>query len=166
MNRLTAETDVFVCTDVEHQHFLPSLIGVVGTSFLEDDPSWEVQVNLTKEIQWWRLQKCWQLVQEYEVTNGFSYAFYFKLRTDCYRRGGCAASRDTYRKLQRDFGSAMDKMMFARSDMTFGGTRRSFARAATLFSRIGDYWKKADVFWPLDFRLVQRSDGAVNKCAG
>ncbi|CAE7298230.1 unnamed protein product, partial [Symbiodinium pilosum] len=164
LNRLTNQTDVFVCTDRKYKADLWQLRGVVASRFLEDDlATWKAKVNLTKEIQWWRLQQCWSLVQWYEETHGFSYVFYFKTRTDCFRRGGCASSLKTYERLLEDFGSAMDKMMFARSDMTFGGTRRSFARAAGLFSRIGDYWKRVDVFWPLNYTLVQRSDGAVNK---
>ncbi|CAE7533320.1 unnamed protein product [Symbiodinium sp. CCMP2456] len=163
VNRLTKQSDVFICTDRLYQGQIGSLTGVVGTRFIEEDPSWKEKVNLTKELQWWRLQQCWEMIQDFEAEHGFSYAFYMKIRTDCHKRGGCEPSRKTYDKIRKDFGPHLDDKIFARSDQTFGGTRASFSRAATLFSRIPDYWQNVRAFWPVDFELLRRSDGFVNK---
>ena len=54
-------------------------------------------------------------------------------------------------------------LLKSQGDQTFGGTRASFSRAATLFSRIPDYWQNVRAFWPVDFELLRRSDGCVNK---
>jgi len=166
INNLTDGTDLFVCTDKSYAKFFPNMTRMVAHSFSEDDPSWKTQINLTKQLQWWRLQKCWQMVQEYEGAQGFKYEFFFKLRTDCFRKGGCVAAVPAYQQILKDHGPDLDGMAFARSDMTFGGTRPSFSRVATLFSRIGtDYWDRLHVFWPLDYDLILRSDGAFNRYA-
>eukprot|EP00439_Symbiodinium_sp_Y106_P024113 s4511_g2.t4 len=119
VNWLTRQSDVFICTDRLYQAQIGNLTGVVGTRFIEEDPSWKEKVNLTKELQWYRktLAHTW-----------------------------------TTTSVQR-----------AQGDQTFGGTRASFSRAATLFSRIPDYWQNARAFWPVDFELLRRSDGFVNK---
>ena len=116
VNWLTKESDVFICTDRLYQEEIGSLTGVVGTRFIEEDPSWKEKVNLTKELQWWRLQQCWDMIQDFEAEHGFSYAFYMKIRTDCYKRGGCEPSRKTYDKIREDFGPQLDDKIFARSN--------------------------------------------------
>ena len=101
VNWLTRQSDVFICTDRLYQAQIGNLTGVVGTRFIEEDPSWKEKVNLTKELQWWRLQQCWDMIQDFAAEHGFSYAFYMKIRTDCYKRGGCEPSWKTYNKVQR-----------------------------------------------------------------
>ena len=108
VNWLTRQSDVFICTDRLYQAQIGNLTGVVGTRFIEEDPSWKEKVNLTKELQWWRLQQCWDMIQDFEAEHGFSYAFYMKIRTDCYKRGGCEPSWKTYNKVQKDFGPHLD----------------------------------------------------------
>jgi len=165
VNRMTAGTDVFVCTDKKYQAELSKFNNLVGVRFKEDNETWLDEVNLTKETQWWRLQHCWQMVMEYETEHGMRYDFYMKLRTDCHKRGGCAEALQTYDEVLKAHGRpSLDRMAFSNSDMMFGGTRPSFSRVATLFSRIGpDYFDKNRRFWPLDFKLVSRTTGFVNK---
>mmetsp|Transcript_8313 Transcript_8313/g.19562 ORF Transcript_8313/g.19562 Transcript_8313/m.19562 type:complete len:332 (-) Transcript_8313:171-1166(-) len=134
VNRMTAGTDVFVCTDKKYQAELSKFNNLVGVRFKEDNETWLDEVNLTKETQWWRLQHCWQMVMEYETEHGMRYDFYMKLRTDCHKRGGCAEALQTYDEVLKAHGRpSLDRMAFSNSDMMFGGTRPSFSRVATLF---------------------------------
>ncbi|CAE7497043.1 EXOSC5 [Symbiodinium sp. CCMP2592] len=113
-----------------------------------------------KSIQWWRLQQCWGLVQQYEKRFGFRYDFYYKTRTDCDMRGGCYTCLGAYEAATKKYGAQLDKVFFANSDRVFGGSRPGFERAATMMSRIeSDYFRKTlTTYYPLDWDLVLRSE--------
>ncbi|CAE7908133.1 DNAH6, partial [Symbiodinium necroappetens] len=176
MKEVTAGTDLFVCADQEdhiEEHF-QNFSNLVQYRTAEDDGGYKADLkNIDqpkrdhepgtppgmKAIQWWRLQQCWRLVQQYEERFDFRYSFYYKTRTDCDTRGGCYPCLGTYEAATKKYGAQLDKVFFANSDRVFGGSRRGFERAATFMSRIeSDYFRKTlTTYYPLDWDLVLRS---------
>ncbi|CAE7253572.1 EXOSC5 [Symbiodinium sp. KB8] len=177
MKAVTAGADLFICADQEdriEEHFR-NFTNLVRYRTAEDDGGYKADLkNIDqpmryhepgtppgkKSIQWWRLQQCWRLVQQYEQRFDFRYNFYFKTRTDCDMRGGCYPCRGAYEAATKKHGAKLDKVFFANSDRVFGGSRPGFERAATMMSRIeSDYFRKTlTTYYPLDWDLVLRSE--------
>ena len=123
MKAVTAGTDLFVCSDQEDRidANFRNFTNLVAYKTAEDDGGYQADLrNITvpmryhepgtppglKSIQWWRLQQCWKLVQQYEEQHDFRYSFYMKTRSDCEMRGGCYPCLDTYQVAWRISGPA------------------------------------------------------------
>jgi hypothetical protein len=157
---MTSGTDVFICTDEEFAHDIGNFSNIAAVQLLTKP--WQGVANTSigsNTIQWYRLQKCWNLVEEYERSNGLKYSFIVKLRTDC-ERFGCLKYNANAELLNK----ASDDTAFLHSDYQFGAGRKVFGRIASLYTRIEtDYWGRDEQYVHIDWGLVAKCDISSGK---
>lgn len=161
INEITNNTDLFICTDKE---FAQSLV-----SFANVKQVWLADSSVARgiagiadhlhenSIQWWRLQNCWDGIQEYERSNGLEYAFIIKFRTDC-NRFGCPKYN------VEALSHVSDNTAFLSSDFHFGAGRKAFGHVASLYRRLEkEYWKRDTEYVHIDWALLSKSDISTGK---
>jgi hypothetical protein len=163
LNNMTSGTDVFICTDEEFAHDIGSFSNLAAVRILTKP--WQGVANTSfgnNTVQWYRLQKCWNLVQEYERSNGLKYSFIVKLRTDCDTHPGIRCLK--YNANAELLNKASDDTAFLYSDYQFGAGRKVFSRIASLYTRIeNDYWGRDAQYVHIDWGLVAKCDIAAGR---
>jgi hypothetical protein len=167
LNDITSGSDVFMCTDRRFSRYIVNFSNVVHVSFLKYGGGFGVADSSHggNTFQWYRLQKCWESVLEYERSNGLEYSFIVKLRTDCdspLKHGQsfqCLKYHGLTELLLKTGNTA-----FLHSDYQFGAGRRVFSRIASLYGRIeSDYWGLDAEYVNIDWGLVARCDTSAGK---
>lgn len=166
LNSITSGSDVFICTDRRFSRSIVNFSNVVHVSFLRYGDGFGVADSSHggNTFQWYRLQKCWESVLEYERSNGLEYSFIVKLRTDC---DSPLKHGQSFPCLKYHWNTELRKAgntAFLHSDYQFGAGRRVFSRIASLYGRIeSDYWGLDAEYVNIDWGLVSRCDISAGK---
>lgn len=158
LNNMTSGSDVFICTDQESAHDIGIFSNLAAVRILTKPWPGVADISIgNNTIQWYRLQKCWDLVQEYERRNGLNYSFIVKLRTDCDIHPGIQCLK--YNANAELLSKVSDDTAFIYSDYQFGAGRKVFSRIASLYTRIEtDYWGRDAQYVNIDWGLVSKCD--------
>lgn len=163
VERLCRNHAVFFYTSRDYAADLAALDAPFHARYLEDDPAAvRVERHLDaiadgwKIKQFFKLQRCLDLVREHEAETGRRFTMLYKLRTDLWLPPGFDLTVDRHRQ---DASS-----LYMETDWYFGGRREITERIMSFYDAIFDrYYGTYDRYWPMDVGRLLDSDFGAGK---
>lgn len=147
LNRFTKGSDLFIHTDSAYADEVSFFESAVAVRYTSEDGGNAATENMGNRggayVQWWRMQKAWQLLVDYEKMCSHTYSFVMKIRTDMNLIGE-RTLLELYEgpimlgKHEGHMGYDLTKTAFMSSDRFFAGSRSTMEHMA----KFGEAWDK------------------------
>ena len=174
-NRWTLDaSSVFVCTREDERPLIPLLERVVAYE-AADPPMLQGYTYARKGsakyiawIQWWRLHRCWLLVNSDERLHGRRHDWYFKVRLD-FELPNAPVGQLVSLLEERERHASLTRAVFMDTDRFIAGRHAAFDAAGQYYAHRTMYcpsWPRGSLcpycqYWPVNYSLVAQSDPTV-----
>ena len=173
-NRWTVDaSSVYVCTSKDERPLIPLLERVVAYDAADPpiDEAADTAPLRSKYhsawIQWWRLHRCWLLVNSDERLHG-RHDWYFKVRLD-FELPNAPVGQLVSLLEERERHASLTRAVFMDTDRFIAGRHAAFDAAGQYYTWRRTYcpsWPSGSLcpycqYWPVNYSLVAQSDPTV-----